>query len=821
LRRRDFLKTTTLAAGVALIEGCRGAEEQFLVQPVRRPLRPLPSEGVWLPSVCRQCAAGCGIRVRVVDGDAKKVEGNPDHPVNRGGVCALGQSLLQELYNPDRILAPQRRTGERGAGEFQGISWEDGLREVVEAVAATPPARIALIGAGGAGLTGALVRRLAAALGSPPPAFVEAPELAVERQAAQLALGLDDLPYFDIARSDYVLSIGASFLDRWRSPVHYTRAFAEMRRGRPGRRGKLVQAEARMSLTAANADEWLAVRPGAKGVLARTLAGLLLADPSVDERAKDRYRALFPAEPPGLEEGAEACDVPPERIRRIAAELAAAEGRLVIAGGSAAAHSNGLYNVTAGLALNVLLGNLGAPGGVFAPASFGLERGIAPEGIEAAPAAELAARLGGESGEPVEVLIVVDADPIHRLPRGWGLREGIASVGKIVSLSSFRDDTTLFADVVLPLNTELERFDVSIPETAVGVAVAGVAQPVVEPLGDGRHPADVLLGLAAALGEPIAGQFPWPSFAGLVEVRVEAELAGLPGGEGMTAASYIRQAVARGGIFAEGPPAGVPPGPEGAAFGAEDMVQTAEAAALADRPAPPGPQNTASGPAGATGGGEGAAQAPPPPPAVFDGAAADYPFILLPFESVKIGEGRGANRPWLQELPDPFSTVMWDTWLEISPVDARSLGVREGDLVRMTSPTGEIEAKAVVDPAVRPGVIGVPLGQGHADYGRYARGRGANPMDLLGSLEVEGTRSPAWAATRVRLERLGPGRLARFGRSYEQRGEGEAIPVGWAPQRAWDRNGTATPVGSASQDAQDRVGWAPQDARDRAGEKLG
>jgi hypothetical protein len=187
---------------------------------------------------------------------------------------------------------------------------------------------------------------------------------------------------------------------------------------------------------------------------------------------------------------------------------------------------------------------------------------------------------------------------------------------------------------------------------------------------------------------------------------------------------------------------------------------------------------------------------------------------------------------------------MWDTWLEISPVDARSLGVREGDLVRMTSPTGEIEAKAVIDPAVRPGVIGVPLGQGHADYGRYARGRGANPMDLLGSLEVEGTRSPAWAATRVRLQRLGPGRLARFGRSYEQRGEGEAIPVGWAPQDARDRNGTAIPVGWAPQDARDRngtaipvgwapqdardrngtpipVGWAPQDARDRNGEKLG
>ena len=96
----------------------------------------------------------------------------------------------------------------------------------------------------------------------------------MERRAAQIVLGVTDIPYFDVSRSDYVLSIGSTFLDRWRSPVHYTRARAEMRRGRPGRRGRFVQAEARMSLTAANADEWLAVSPGAEGILARTLAAV-------------------------------------------------------------------------------------------------------------------------------------------------------------------------------------------------------------------------------------------------------------------------------------------------------------------------------------------------------------------------------------------------------------------------------------------------------------------------------------------------------------------------------------------------------------------
>ena len=129
-----------------------------------------------------------------------------------------------------------------------------------------------------------------------------------------------------------------------------------------------------------------------------------------------------------------------------------------------------------------------------------------------------------------------------------------------------------------------------------------------------------------------------------------------------------------------------------------------------------------------------------------------------------------------------MSTVMWNSWAELSPTDAEQLGVRDGDHLRIDSPTGSIEAQAVVDPAVRPGVIGMPLGQGYRQYGRYAQGRGANPLDLVGRLQVEDTSAPAWAATRVRIERLGPGELVRSGRSYTDQSEGERIPVGWAPQ---------------------------------------
>jgi anaerobic selenocysteine-containing dehydrogenase len=743
LRRRDFLKTSAVGAGVALLDGCKAEEQQFIVQPAVRP-GALQGESIWSPSVCQQCAAGCGIIVRVVDGNAKKIEGNPDHTVNRGGVCALGHSVLQELYNPDRMLDPQRRTGARGDGSFEALTWEEGLAAAVEAIANTPAERIAFIGADRSGLVGGLLRRFAAELGSPPPAFLEAPELEVERRAAQISLGTTDFPYFDIARSDYVLSIGSAMLDRWRSPVHYTRALAEMRRGRPGRRGRFVQAEARMSLTAANADEWLPVRPSAEGVLARAIAGVLLDEGLVSSGGTAAYARLFPDDPPSLEEAVALCDLPVEKIQRVARDLAAAESRLVIGGGSAAAHTNGLFNVVAALGLNVLLDNLGEPGGVFAPASAGLATAIAPAGAEETSMSDLVARMGGQSddpgapGGPIDLLFVADADPLHAFPSSSGMEARLANVGTVIALSSFRDDTALEADLVLPLSTELERFSCVEPATSMGVPVVGLTRPVVEPLGNGHHPGDVILALAAALGEPMASAFPWSSFQALARERIEAEVSRLPGGATADASDYYNEALARGGVFGDGTPMTAPPGPANAA------------------------------PAWVAG--------------TFTGEAAAYPYLVLPFESVKTGHGRGANRPWLQEMPDPMSTVMWNSWAELSPHDAEELGVEDGDLLRLESFTGGIELHAVIDPAARPGVIGVPFGQGHRDYGRYAQGRGANPMDLVGDIQVEGTAAPAWAANRVRVQRLGSGELVRFGRSYEDHGEGENIPVGWAPQ---------------------------------------
>jgi hypothetical protein len=143
--------------------------------------------------------------------------------------------------------------------------------------------------------------------------------------------------------------------------------------------------------------------------------------------------------------------------------------------------------------------------------------------------------------------------------------------------------------------------------------------------------------------------------------------------------------------------------------------------------------------------------AAPIPPVSFDGSGE---FYLFPFMSPILGDGSGANKPWLQETPDPSTTVMWNSWVEINPHTAEELQLEDDDVVKIISPVGEIEVSVYLYPGIHPGTLAIPFGQGHTAYGRYAQGRGANPGRLL-SLVYNGADDLAYGSTRVRLEKTG------------------------------------------------------------------
>jgi molybdopterin-containing oxidoreductase family iron-sulfur binding subunit len=102
-----------------------------------------------------------------------------------------------------------------------------------------------------------------------------------------------------------------------------------------------------------------------------------------------------------------------------------------------------------------------------------------------------------------------------------------------------------------------------------------------------------------------------------------------------------------------------------------------------------------------------------------------------------------------------MTSVVWGSWVEINPKKAKDMGLKEGDVVWVESQFGKIKAPVYIYPAIMPDVIAMPIGQGHSSYGRYARERGVNPIQILAPKTDLRTGALAWAATRVKIRKTG------------------------------------------------------------------
>jgi molybdopterin-containing oxidoreductase family iron-sulfur binding subunit len=134
-------------------------------------------------------------------------------------------------------------------------------------------------------------------------------------------------------------------------------------------------------------------------------------------------------------------------------------------------------------------------------------------------------------------------------------------------------------------------------------------------------------------------------------------------------------------------------------------------------------------------------------------ADSSYPLRLIPSISHTMRDGRNANEPWLQESPDPMTTIVWDSWVEIHPATAFKLGIVEGDIVEVTSKSGSIKSQAYLFPGIHPDAVSVPLGYGHTAMGRYAKGMGANVFAMLDPIFDKETGELAIHETSVKVSK--------------------------------------------------------------------
>ena len=692
--RRDFLKLAGLgAAGAAVLTGCGPAAKLVKREPYfQMPEYTYNGQSTYFATTCRECAAACGLVVRTFQGRAIKVEGNANNPINLGKTCARGQATLQGLYNPDRVPGPVKQ-GRGNDLSGNSMTWDDAIAAVGNLLTNHKPEEIAFLMGLAPDHLFDLASELTGQLGAPAPLRFGALGMFEGRatlgKASEELFGQEALPFFDMTNADVVFSFGANFLETWLSPVAYTRGFSKMRKGYNGKRGYLVQFEARMSQTAAVADEWIPVKPGTEGLVAAALGKLV-----AEARGNATPKAFAGV---NVEEAASASGVSMETLEHLAHTFAGAGHPLALVGGAALGQSNGLANAKAVLALNASVENLNQPGGVFlSPLAPGQDAYHRP--TSAKEMADFIAKLNSGT---VKALFIHGVNPVFELPKSLGFAAALKNVETVVSFATFPDETALMADFIFPDHHGLESFGYQRAVTGAAQSVLSGAQPVVVPMHDTRATADVLLAALAPTGKALAYADEYEFIKSKIAPFVPVSGAFFAAPEINTFMAYFQQ---YGGWWLTGDALGHPK----PAIGSVN-VEAAE----------------------------------------FE----EGEFFLVPFVSPTLAEA-GANKPWLQETPDPTTTVMWNTWVEINPETAHELGLENDDVIRIVSAAGEVEVPVYKYPAIRPDTIAIPFGQGHTAYGQFAAGRGVNPADLLGASFNEAG-DLTFAGMKVKIEKTG------------------------------------------------------------------
>lgn len=718
LDRRDFLKVMGVGGVAASVAACDGpsyiTSEQGAEQVIPY-LSPeeyvIPGKGVWYASTCLQCPAGCGVRGRVREGRVLKLEGNPDTSLNAGKLCQMGQAGLQNHYNPDRVTAPMIRDG----GALKEATWEQALALIEEKTgpnSGISGSRFAWLTGPTSGHQGVLLKAHLEAMGSSNHFVHEVINTKVWQAVSRDMLG-QSMPTLRLDKAKLVLSFGADFLGTWMSPIHFSGQYGKFRSAPD--RGMLIQAEPSMTLTGANADLWVALRPGTEGILALGIANLLIHKEKMDasmlpaaaRQLIDRYDVATTSSNTG---------VSGDRLVRIARHLKNKSPSLVIAGASAAGHAEGYQAVAAAMLLNMVLGNVGKtilPTNEFPfPQLKPIEGGTADLG-------RFAKAL--EAGQ-LDVVFYDGANPLFAAPGHLKLGKKLDAVPFKVAFSQFMDETTARADVVLPVASALEDWGTHVASYMGDETAISFQQPLMEPIFPGtRSTGDLLLAL--------------------IKMRKPGPFDEIDDFYG-----YLQSAIGTipGAIKGDG----------------EDEINTQLWNHILQKGVLEVPAETTT------------FETSIPAITLSDHSDnAGYPYHLVPTPRAGFYDGRHANIPWLQEAPDQITKVVWNSWAELHPSMAARLGVEEGDIVKITAAGGVIEAMAYIHKGIHPEVVAVPMGQGHTEYGRYAQGRGVNPLSILDPGNDGKTGEMALYGTRIKVEATGrAGRLVKTGATETQHG---------------------------------------------------
>jgi anaerobic selenocysteine-containing dehydrogenase/Fe-S-cluster-containing dehydrogenase component len=727
LNRRDFLKMIGLTGTTAAM-GCSSESGRTLVPYIIPPEDIIPGHASWYASTCRECPAGCGLLVKNRDGRVIKVEGNPLHPINQGKLCIRGQASVQNLYNPDRINGPLKRDAQ---GNFESATWEEAEKLLGETLQ-----ELTLKGKGErtvflSDLTTGALRDLIvlwlSELGSRGPVMYEPLAYEPLRAANRRVFGIDGIPFYHLESADFILSFGADFLETWLSNIEYARLFSSFHEPRDGHPNPFIYVGPRLSLTAANADHWISVPSGTEYLVGLGLLTMLLDEPTLSLPPQERTLLKSVSSDFPLEFILTQTGISAEVLQNLANVFLRAKRPLILAGGLSLTDPRSTETAIVANLLCLLSPKTKELIDFDRLSSLG-------ETAKAEEMKELTERM--VRGE-VDLLFLYHVNPVFSLPSSWNFLKGLKSVPLVISFSPVLDETSQHAHLCLPTHTPLESWGDHAPRKGIW----GLMQPVMGPVFNTRHMGDLLLSMGKRFRDP--RMYPWVDFSHLLQYLWQQKARRIDPKSPFE--SFWIEVRRRGGIWEA---------PERKAV--KPSLQSLDLSF----PKPEARERTSK------------------------------EFYIISYPTIQFFDGRDANRPWLQELPDPLTQITWGNWLEIHPETAKRLEVRKGDLLLLESPSGSIEIPAYPYPGIDPSTVAIPLGQGHTAFGRYANQRMVNPSQLLSSHLDPSSGGIGGLAVPVTLKKTGKrSLLAHTDGSPSQHGRGIAQSILYRPYQTLNREG--------------------------------
>lgn len=687
--RRTFLKITGLGS-VGFASGCTSDPKRTLYTLVQAPEDMVTGKSAWYATTCRECPAGCGVLAKNREGRVIKLEGNPSHPVNKGRLCARGQSALQGLYNPDRIKTPLLKTdsGWQSIDYLKAISL---VQERLGQATAKGPDRTAMLTEVVGDTLLNLFKTVLNDNGAQAPLVYEPFGFESLKFAHSQLFGQPILPGYRMDKADLLVSFGADFLETWLSPVEYARKFKAMHAVKGGKKGLFFNISPYQTLTAVNADQWYPCRPGSEAMVVMMLIQNALSGGRGHHLNIPLRGALLRlTRPYTVAKVAELTDLPVTELGKLTHKVVTAVKPLILGSGTV---SDG----TSAAALDLASALLNA---IVDPA-LSLYDFAQRHRVEIATSrSDIMAFWKSANEGAVDLLLLNNVNPVYSMPPGSGVAKALARKEMfVVAFSNVMDETTAAADLIIPVQSPLESWDIYESKQSIKATL----QPTLGKITSAPNLGDLFLQLIPADRRPV------------VNYR-EHLIAQLDEADGLASAQDWINMIQNGGRFGADRNMSADHKPS--------MRMDAQAA-----------QSLSS-----------LLTHPPKQPTVH----------IAP--SLRYMDGRGANRSWLSEIPDPVTQVAWQTVAWVHPKTMEANGWTDGDNVRVETDNGQIQVQAYGYGGVHRDAVVVPMGQGHSQYGRYAKGQGVNPVVLLAPITEPNSGAPSYVAAIKKLSVAGKNR---------------------------------------------------------------